>query len=151
VVLVLKQVDGSKTAELIPLSVLGLDLPEPVGGWAAELAGRGVAVVLDDLGRPSITRAAARAIFAEHRAQQEAAARHREEVERRVIAADAARRAALPKGIPANSVPTGVSAAELLMLSDPMDQESRRESVLEHALANRDGAILYRPIRDEAS
>jgi hypothetical protein len=88
-------------------------------------------------------------LFTEHREQQEAADRRRAEIEQRAVEADKAFRASLPAGIPAGAVPTGVSAAELMMLSDPMDQGSRRESVLEHALANPDGAIIYRPIRDE--
>src|SRR5829696_7710579 len=128
-----RQVDGSRTAELVPLSVIALDLPAPAVGWAAELAGRGVEVVRDDLGRPSITRAAARDLFAEHREQQEAIARRRAEIEQRVIAADEARRAALPRGIPVHAVPEGMSAAQLMMAADPMGDRSRRESVLEHA------------------
>jgi hypothetical protein len=137
------------TAEPVPLTQLALDLPEPADGWAAELDRRGVAVVLDDLGRPAVDRATARALFAEHREQQEAAARRREEIERRLIAADEARRAALPKGIPASTVPTGMSAAELMMSSDPM-QGPRRQSVLEHALANPAGALIFHPLhRDE--
>jgi hypothetical protein len=131
--------------EPIPLSELARDLPEPADGWAAELERRGVAVFEDDLGRPAVDRATARVLFAEHREQQEAAARRRAEIEQRVIAADEARRAALPKGIPASSVPPGVSAAELMMLSDPMPG-SRRQSVLEHALEHPAGAIVYTPI-----
>src|SRR5512132_4054269 len=114
-----KQVDGSKTAEPVPLSELERDLPAPAAGWAAELDRRGVAVVTDDLGRAAVDRATARALFAEHRENEARKARRREEIEQRVIAADEARRAALPKGIPVNAVPTGVSAAELMMLSDP--------------------------------
>ena len=59
---------------LVPLSVLALDLSAPsVGGWPAYLAGRGIEVVADDLGRDSITRADARRLFTERR---EAEARH---------------------------------------------------------------------------
>ena len=136
------------TAEPVPLTELERDLPAPAAGWAAELAARGVTVVLDDLGRPSITRAAARVLFTEHRENEARTARRRAEIEQRVIAADEARRAALPKGIPANSVPTGVSAAEMLMLSDPFPA-TRRQSVLEHALEHPAGAIVYTPIGGE--
>jgi hypothetical protein len=135
--------------ELVPLSVLGLDVPEPQGGWVAELAGRGVEIVLDDVGREAVTRETARTLLAEHRERQEEAARHRAAIEERLIAADAARRAALPPGIPAGAVPTAMSAAELMMAADPM-QGPRRESVLEHALANPDGALIYHPVGGES-
>jgi hypothetical protein len=128
----------------VPLSELALDLPAPAVGWVAELERRGVAVIEDDLGRLAVDRATARSLFAEHRQQQEEAARRREELEQRLIAADEARRAAIPKGVPLSEVPTGMTAAELLMSSDPM-QGPRRESVLEHALSNRGGAV-YHPI-----
>jgi hypothetical protein len=145
-----KQVDGSKTAEPVPLTELERDLPAPAAGWAAELAGRGVAVVLDDLGRPSITRAAARDLFTEHRENEARNARKRAEIEQRVIEADQAFRAALPAGIPAGAVPEGISGGQLMMLSDPM-QGSRRQSVLEHALEHPAGAIVYTPINEDAS
>jgi hypothetical protein len=134
----------------IPLAVFELDYPTPPLGWAAELGRRGVAIVLDDIGRPSIPRAAARDLLTEHRENEARKARLREEIERRAIAADEARRAALPKGIPAGAVPEGVSAGQLMMLSDPM-QGSRRQSVLEHALEHPAGAIVYTPINEDAS
>jgi len=134
--------------QAVPLSELERDLPVPAAGWAAELAARGVAVVLDDLGRAAVDRATARVLFAEHREQEEASARQRAELERRVVAADEARRAALPRGIPVGQVPTGMSAAEMLMASDPM-RGSRRVSVVEHALKN-DGALAFHPINEDA-
>jgi hypothetical protein len=135
------------TAEQPVLLVeLERDLPAPAAGWAAELDRRGVAVVADDLGRAAIDRATARAIYAEARSQQEAAARRRAEIEQRVIAADEARRAALPKGIPVGAVPEGMSAGQLMMLSDPERQGSRRQSVLEHALQHPSGALVYHPL-----
>jgi hypothetical protein len=135
--------------EPVPLTELARDLPEPGGGWAAELERRGVAVVTDDLGRPAISRDAARDLFAERREQEATAACAREELERRVVAADEARRAALPKGIPVGMVPEGMTGAMLMMAADPM-QGSRRESVLEHALANPDGALIYHPVGGES-
>jgi ParB-like chromosome segregation protein Spo0J len=135
--------------EPVPLSELERDLPAPPDGWAAELAARGVEIVLDDLGRRSISRADAAALFTAHRSQQEAAARRRVELEEQLVAADEARRRALPRGVPAGAVPEGLSAAQLMMLSDPMDPGSRRESVLEHSLANPGGGLIFHPIRDE--
>jgi hypothetical protein len=139
------------TAEpVIPLSVLNLDLPEPAGGWAAELERRGVVVFEDDLGRPAVDRATARALFAEHREQQEAAARRRAELEQRAVEADQRFRTSLPAGIPAGAVPEGISAGQLMMLSDPMPG-ARRQSVLEHALEHPAGAIVYTPINEDGS
>jgi hypothetical protein len=142
-----RQVDGSMTAEPVPLSQLGLDVPEPPAGWVFELERRGIPIVLDDIGRPSISRDAARDLLAKRHEQQQAAARRREAIERRVIEADQRFRASLPAGIPAGAVPEGISAGQLMMLSDPM-QGSRRESVVADALKN-DGRLIYRPIRDE--
>jgi hypothetical protein len=57
------------TCAMIPISHLNLDLDEPVGGWEATLAERGVEVDVDDLGRPSVPRAAVAAIIEEQRAR----------------------------------------------------------------------------------
>jgi len=102
-------------------------------------------VRFDWAGRPTITWSAAAELLASLRAEK---ARVLAAIEERAIAADAARRAALPTGIPAGAVPEGMSAAQLMMASDPM-RGSRRESVVHHALANPDGAIVYHSIRDE--
>jgi hypothetical protein len=134
--------------QVVPLSELSRDLPEPAGGWAAAMAGRGVEVVLDDLGRAAISRPAARLLFTEHLAQEELAARHRAEIEQRAVEAHRRFRASLPAGIPAGAVPEGLSAGQLMMLSDPERQGSRRESVVEHALAN-EGTAVYHPIQPE--
>jgi hypothetical protein len=134
----------------IPLSELERDLPAPVGGWAAELGRRGLVVVEDDLGRAAVPRDVARALFAEAREAEARAARRREETEQRVVAADEARRAALPPGIPAGAVPTGMTAAELMMASDPFPA-TRRQSVLEHALEHPGGAIVIHPLDEGAS
>ena len=106
--------------------------------------------MLDDIGRPSISRDAARDLLTERREQEAAAARHREAVEQRAIEADRRFRAALPGGVSAATVPPGVSAAELLMLSDPFPSK-RRQSVLEHSLEHPSGSIVFTPINDEAS
>jgi hypothetical protein len=95
----------------------------------------------DWAGRPCITWSVAAELLESLRAE---AARRREEIEERLIAADAARRASLPAGIPAGMVPEGMSAGLLMMAADPM-QGPRRESVLEHALSNRGGAV-YHPL-----
>jgi hypothetical protein len=127
----------------IPLSVLSLDLPA--------LDRRHIVTVTDSIGRESVSREDARRLLAERRADEARQARKRAEVERQAIEADQAFRAQLARGIPATSVPAGVTAAELMMLSDPMDQGPRRESVLEHALEHAGGAVVFHPIRGEES
>lgn len=121
--------------EPVPLSVLALDLPAPPCGWAFELERRGITIVLDPIGRRSVSRTDAAVLLGEHRENEARVAQHREELERRAVAADEARRAAIPRGIP---VVAGMTAAESLLLADPPDREPRRESVLEWALARRD-------------
>jgi hypothetical protein len=136
--------------EPIPLSELERDLGRPAADLAAELASRGVEVVEDDLGRAAVDRVTARLLFTEARENEARMARHRLEVERLAIAADAARRAAIPRGVPVvGPALEGLSAAERLMLSDPPDQEPRRESVLQHALSGRDG-LVYTPVNEGA-
>jgi hypothetical protein len=124
--------------DLVPLATLSWS---PSTGWPAEL------VITDDVGRECVARSVARDLFAEHREQQAAAARKRARIDQQLVEADEARRAALPKGIPAGATPEGVPVGIALMLSDPMPG-SRRQSVLEHALEHPAGAIVYTPIRD---
>jgi hypothetical protein len=137
-------------AEPVPLTELERDLPVPAGGWSAELDRRGVAVVLDDLGRAAVDRATARVLFTEHHEAEARKARKQAELNRRAVEADQRFRASLPAGIPAGMVQEGISGGMLMMLSDPM-QGSRRQSVLEHALEHPSGAIVYTPISEDAS
>jgi hypothetical protein len=73
------------------------------------------------------------------------------EVEERFVEVDAARRAAMPRGIPVGAVPEGVDAGQWMMLSDPERQASRRQSVLEHSLEHPAGAIVYTAVNEGAS
>jgi hypothetical protein len=133
--------------DLIPLSVLSLDLEAPSSaGWAAYLTGRGIEVLVDDLGRSAISRVDARQLFDEHR---EAEARAREVVERQEQAAierDRAFRAALPTGRHWTDIPAGVSAADVWAQAEK-DSRPKRVSVLQEALAGE--GMVYRPIRSE--
>jgi hypothetical protein len=70
------------------------------------------------------------------------------EIEERLVEADEARRAAIPRGIPVTEVPEGMTAAMLLMAADPMSGP-RRESMVVHALSNPAGALVYHPIGGE--
>jgi hypothetical protein len=131
----------------IPLSVLELDLPTPVTGWLIELDRRGIKVLTDDIGRLAISRADARLLIAEQRADEvrkrEVAARQ----EAAAVAADRAFRAALPKGLPWYELPDGVSPAEAWQAAE-LAAQPKRESVLQHALAN-SGEMTYHSLAPE--
>jgi hypothetical protein len=108
---------------------------------AAEL---GAVVVLDDLGRRCVTRSTARGLFAE----RDEAERRRREVEQRhqAEAVEQAARNPVWTGVSV-SVPDGISAASV-MLQAARDALPRRQSVLEHALAN-EGEFEYTPVERE--
>jgi hypothetical protein len=117
--------------ELVPLSVLALDLPAPGDGWSAFLAGRGIEVVTDDIGRASISRGDAKMLFDE---QRELAQRRAEALRRADAAAeefDRQRRAQLFAGIDASLVPAGMSAASAMLLAGHDDRPRRRSPVAE--------------------
>ena len=136
--------------DLIPLSVLALDLAEsPVGGWVAYLAGRGVPVLADDIGRLAITRADARQLFDERREAEAHAREVAARQERQAVERDRAFRAALPPGLHWTDIPVGVSAADVWAQHEK-DSRPRRRSVLEDALSH-EGTILYPITPNEAS
>src|SRR5687767_10315494 len=103
----------------VPLSHLELDLPAPVEGWAVFLAGRGVEVTLDDIGRMSVSRGDARQLLIEQREAEARQAELRARQEQRAVEQDQAFRARLGRGIPASVIPAGstyvaaVQSAEL--------------------------------------
>jgi hypothetical protein len=97
--------------------------------------------------KPTCTWTAAAELLASLRAEQ---ARVAAEIEQRAIEADKAFRAALPKGLRWDEVPVGVSPAELLMLSDPQRQKSKRQSMVEHALSHPSGGLIYHPVGGES-
>jgi hypothetical protein len=133
--------------EVIPLSVLQLDLGEPSTGWASHLADRDIEIVLDDLGRASVARSDARQLFDERReaeahAREVAARQEREAVER-----DRAFRAALPTGLHWTDIPVGATAADLWAANEK-DARPKRRTVLQDAL-EAGGGLVFHPIRDE--
>jgi hypothetical protein len=98
--------------------------------------------VSDDLGRRCVSRETARRLFAE-RAELEV--RQREARERQDAAFVELAAANRPwAGLPVGSDYDGVSAASL-MLAAAKDARPRRQSVLDHALAN-EGVIEYHPV-----
>ena len=71
--------------------------PPAVVGWAVYLAGRGIAIQVDDIGRQAIARADARQLLDEQREMREIARKH-ELIERQAVEADRQRRAQLWQG-----------------------------------------------------
>jgi hypothetical protein len=126
---------------MIPLSVLGLDLPAPAEGWSVWLASQGVSVVFDDVGRRCVARSDARALFEQQRLgeirRQDAA--HRQEAA--AIAADRAWRATLPRGVSWLDVPPGVLPV-VAMTEQAKAEMPRRRSLLEDAFAGQ-GTTMY--------
>ena len=124
----------------------GTDESRSFDAQAREVARQMRGIRFDWAGRPTCTWSAAAELLASLRAEK---ARVVAAIEERAIAADEARRAAIPKGIPLDSVPVGVSAGLAMMLSDPFPTK-RRQSVLEHSLENPHGALVYTPINEDA-
>jgi hypothetical protein len=132
---------------LIALSILSLELPEPTNGWLHYLTGRGVEVLIDDLGRRAISRADARQLFDEHRAGE---VRRREVMgrsERQAQAKDREFRSRLWQGVPADMIPDGMTAAQYMMAGDP-DLVPRRKSAVAEFLDG-DEMVLH-PIYEPA-
>jgi hypothetical protein len=79
--------------------------------------------------------------------EREESERRRREVQQRNEAQSAAQAALNPvgKGIPAGSIPDGVAPAAA-MLQAAKDAGPRRQSVLEHALANTGGVFEFHPL-----
>jgi hypothetical protein len=136
-------VDVVSSEELIPLSVLALDLPAPGEGWAAHLAHRGVEIVLDDIGRAAVARGDARRLFTEQR-EAEAANRERAAaMERAAVEQDRQWRAQLPGGVPWYQIPDGVLPVVAMTQAD-RDAQPRRRSLLEESLSG--SAMTFHPI-----
>ena len=152
----------NEPAPLLPVSELALELPAPsVEGWPSYLAGRGIEITLDDIGRESITRAAARELIIEHSEneaqERERLQQHREAVERQAIERDQQWRAEMPRGIPVGTFPDGVDPIigqiEAEKASDP-----RRRQMEEELWGRKFGRpatvdepeYTYHPIKQEA-
>jgi hypothetical protein len=134
--------------DLIPLSVLALDLPEPpAGGWTAYLVGRGLEVLTDDLGRLAVTRADARRLFDKRREDEARRREVAERQERQAVEADRAFRAALPKGLHWTAIPDGASAAQVWAQAEK-DARPKRRTVLQDALEG-GGGLVYHQLRED--
>lgn len=140
---------ASPPTEPVPLSVLELDLPAPTTGWLIELDRRGIPIVLDDLGRKSISRADAKMLITEKREnelrQREAAARN----EQRAVEADKAWRSQLPVGLPWYDAPVDVLPV-VAMTAAARDESPRKRSMVEDLLDRRN-TMVFHPMQGDES
>ena len=134
-------VSSASSSEPVPLSQLRLDIEQPGEGWAAFLAGRGIEVVSDDIGRPSIARADARRLFAEQREHEARKAEMLRAADEAAEEYDRQRRAQIWRGVSADMLPVGATPASV-MLAAAKDAQPKRRTPLEEALSN-DGGITY--------
>jgi hypothetical protein len=133
---------------LVPLSVLSLDLPEPsVGGWPLELARRGIEIVVDDIGRDSISRADAKQLILQKREDEARKRAFLAQQEQEAVEADRAWRAALPKGTPWWEF-DGVTPAEAWAAAE-LAAAPRRRSLLEESLDGEESMVYHSLPRDE--
>jgi hypothetical protein len=129
---------------------LSLDAPSVVGGWDVYLAGHGVAVVADDIGRPAVARAAARMLIAEQREREARSREKAAEVERQLIERDQQFRAQLGVGVPASAIPHGMTYGQAVASAELDGQEYRpRASVVEDLLSN-DGSMTFHSLAQPA-
>ena len=133
--------------ELIPLSVLALDLLAPAD-WSAFLADRGIEIVLDDIGRAAISRSDARRLFDEQRENEARKAEMRAAAEKRAVEADQRFRASLGVGVPASAF-AGFETYGQAVASHELDRQQYRPraSVAEDLLSN-DGSITFHSLAD---
>lgn len=96
--------------ELVALSVLSLDHPEPIHGWEITLETREIELLEDDLYRPAIRREDARQLVEERREWE------RESTEKARRLQESLETPPLPAGVPA--LEDG-SAMDSLMANDP--------------------------------
>ena len=83
--------------ELIPLSILALDLPGR--DFVAELRSRGVEITVDDLGRAAVSRSVARQLIQEHNEAQTQAAERAKAAAAELDRQSEEMRRAIPRGI----------------------------------------------------
>jgi hypothetical protein len=140
-------VDMAAIDGVISLSELSLDLDPPTTGWNVYLAGRGIEVVTDDIGRSAIGRADAKQLFDELREAEARKSEMRAVVERQAIEADRLWRSQLPHGVSADLIPAGSTFAEAVLSAelDSVGYRPQRATMAED-LFSRDDAMVYHPI-----
>jgi hypothetical protein len=134
--------------DVIALSVLQLDLPQPPEGWPAFLGRRGVAIVPDSLGRDAIGHDAARRLLDERRADELRRARRLAVAEAEAVEADRVKFAQIWRGVSADAIPVGVQPATA-MLQAAKDAQPKRSTPLEEAFSNSPGMAYHQFSADE--
>jgi hypothetical protein len=131
----------------VPLSVLALDLAEPVEGWHSFLAAKVIKIIPDDLGRDCVSRGDARRLLDEKREADLRQAALRRLAEQEAVEADEARRAQIWKGVPASALPADASPASV-MLQAAKESRPKRTSVLEESLSG--GGMVFHSLHRPA-
>jgi hypothetical protein len=106
---------------LIPISQLALDLPAPGPDWATYLRNRGIEVTVDDVGRPSVSRAVVKQLIQE---KKDADARAYELAARRDAEFEAQRLATLRPGVPWWKLDGATPAEAMLMAAKAAEPQS---------------------------
>ena len=112
------------------------------------MAGGGITLRPDDIGRDSIRRSDAQMLLHEQRANEIRAAKHRQLAEAEAVEADERRRASIWKGLAADQIPVGVHPAAA-MLQTARDAQPKRQTPLEEAFSG--STLTYHPMQEEAS
>jgi hypothetical protein len=134
--------------QLVSLVELELSLPAPAQGWAAHLADRNIEIVSDDIGRPSISRSAARQLLAERAEAEERKRQILARVDAAAVEFDRQWRAQLGVGVPATAIPHGMTyaaAAQSLELDGVGYQP--KQSLVADVLDNSPGVMVFHPIQ----
>jgi hypothetical protein len=136
--------------ELIPLSVLALDIEQPSAGWTAYLAGRDIAITTDDIGRPAIARVDARQLLTERAEHEARRAEFIARADEAAIQFDREWRAQLGVGVPASAIPAGMSATEAMFANELASHayQPRRTSMAEDLFDN-SGGLTFHPISQQ--
>jgi hypothetical protein len=135
--------------ELIPLSVLELDLASPVEGWAAHLAARGISITIDDIGRGSVSRSDARQLFDEKREAEARAREHAAVVERQAIEQDQRFRASLGVGLPAAALQGFETYGQAIASHELDGQQYRpRTTLIADVLDNSADTLIFHSLTD---
>jgi hypothetical protein len=132
--------------DLIPLSVLRLELDPGERGWPVFLGQRGIAYVPDRIGRDSITPGDAQRLIHERREQELKGLAVLKAQEAAAVEADRAFRASLPRGVPWYAL-DGAGYAEAAAASE-LGALPKRTSPLEEALQNRGDELTFHSLRE---